>query len=268
VRDSRATESSFTSIDGMRVRFIREGHGPPVVLLHGSGSSLEAFGAVAARLRPSLELIRLDLPGFGMTGPRPDRDYRIETYVELLGQFLDGQSVPRCTVVGHSLGGNIAWNFALTHPERVARLVLLNATGYPDKSRPTAFRLARNPIVRPVMRRRGSRRMTARNLRGLVGPGFTVTEDLERTYAMMRRPGNRDAFVDFAITEQADHSPELRGLCVSTLILRGDGVDGQHFTSDIPNSREIVLAGVGHLMPEEAPTEVATAIAEFVGNHR
>jgi pimeloyl-ACP methyl ester carboxylesterase len=248
----------------MQVRFRREGEGSPVLLLHGSGSSLEAFDEVAARLRPTSEVIRLDLPGFGLTGPRPDRDYRVESYVAFLARFLDGQSVADCTVVGNSLGGNIAWNFALTFPERVRRLVLMNATGYPGKSLPAAIRLARNPLTRPLVRRTGSRSVVARNLRGSVGPRFTVSEAMvDRVFAMMSRPGNRAAFVDFANTGQADRSAKLRGLRVPTLVLRGDGIDGQHFASDIPGSRESVLPGVGHLMPEEAPAEVAAAILGF-----
>jgi len=259
--DSLAAGSSFTSVDGLRVRFAREGRGSVVVLLHGSGSSLDAFDAVAARLSPSCEVLRLDLPGFGMTGPRSDRDYRIESYVAFLGRFLDDQSVADCTLVGNSLGGNIAWNFALSFPERVAGLVLMNATGYPGKSLPTAIRLARNPLTRPLVRRAGSRGAVARNLRGAVGPRFTVSAELvDRVYAMTSRPGNNAAFVDFANTDQADRTAELRGLRVPTLVLRGAGIDGQHFARDIPDCREIVVAGVGHLMPEEAPVEVADAI--------
>jgi pimeloyl-ACP methyl ester carboxylesterase len=265
--DSLAEGSSFTSIDGMRVRFLREGSGPVVLLLHGSGSSLDAFDGIAARLRPACEVIRLDLPGFGLTGPRPDRDYRIESYVAFLGRFLDAQSVEECTVAGNSLGGNIAWNFALAYPERVRRLVLMNATGYPGKSLPTAIRLARNPLTRPLVRRAGSRGAVARNLQGAVGPGFTASQGMvDRIYTMMSQPGNRAAFVDFANTDQVDHSAELRRLQVPTLVLRGDGIDGQHFARDIPDSREVVLPGVGHLMPEEAPAAVADAVLEFLGS--
>ena len=258
--------SSFTSLDGMRVRFVREGRGPAVLMLHGSGSSLDAFDEIAARLRPTCEVVRLDLPGFGLTGPRPDRDYRIESYVSFLSRFLDEQSIERCTLIGSSLGGNIAWNFAATFPERVRSLVLMNATGYPGKSLPTAIRLARNPLTRPLVRRMGSRGAVARNLRGAVGPGFTVPDELvDRVHATISKPGNSDAFIDFANTDQADRSTELRHLQVPALILRGDVIDGQHFARDLPHCREIVLAGVGHLMPEEAPAAVADAVLDFLG---
>jgi pimeloyl-ACP methyl ester carboxylesterase len=267
--DGITSEASLASMDGMRVRFVREGRGPLLVLLHGAGSSLEAFDAIAARLRWTCEVIRLDLPGFGLTGPRPDRDYRIESYVAFLDRFLDAQSVPECTLVGHSFGGNVAWNFALAHPERVRRLVLMNATGYPGKSLPLALRLARHRLTRPLVRRAVSQATVARNLRALVGPGFTVSPTMaERVHAMLSRPGNRDAFVDFANTDQVDHTSELCRLWVPTLVLRSDRVDGQHFARDIPENREIVLPGVGHLMPEEAPADTADAILEFVGGRR
>ncbi|WP_367997455.1 alpha/beta fold hydrolase [Streptomyces sp. GMY02] len=135
----------FTVVEGMRVRYAREGSGPVVLLLHGSGSSLDAYDAVTARLRTSFDVIRPDLPGCGLTGPRPDRDYRIAAYTRFVAGFLDDQDVRACTLVGHSLGGNIAWNFALDHPARTTGLVLLNATGYPGKTLPLAMRLARTP---------------------------------------------------------------------------------------------------------------------------
>ena len=125
-------DSRFVPVDGLRVHYQRAGRGAAAVLLHGSASSLHGFERVAALLLPSLDVIRLDLPGFGLTGPRADRDYRIPTYASMLARFMEALNVPRYAVVGNSLGGNIAWNLALDHPERVNGLVLINATGYPE----------------------------------------------------------------------------------------------------------------------------------------
>jgi pimeloyl-ACP methyl ester carboxylesterase len=151
----------------------------------------------------------------------------------------------------------------------VRGLVLMNATGYPGKSLPTAIRLARSPLTRPLVRRMGQRAAVARNLRGAVGPGFTVPEAMiDRTFAMMSQPGNRAAFVDFANADQADRSAELCQLRVPTLVLRSDRIDGQHFARDIPDSHEIVVPDVGHLMPDEAPAEVARVIGDFLGSRR
>jgi pimeloyl-ACP methyl ester carboxylesterase len=260
--------SAFCELDGMRIHYTRDGSktsGTTIVLLHGSGASLHIFNPVAAQLARKFDVVRLDLPGFGLTGPRPDRDYTIETYVQLLDRFLDQHAAGRVLLAGHSLGGRIAWTYALEHADRLSGLVLMNATGYPEKSVPLALRLPRNPFLRPILRRFGSRRATAQNLRGVVGPGSSAVDDamIDRVHALMSRPGNRSAFVDFANTDQRDRSAEIRTITTPTLVLRSDLIDGQHFARDIADSREVVLAGVGHLMPAEEPAAVADAITMF-----
>jgi pimeloyl-ACP methyl ester carboxylesterase len=254
--------SQFISVDEMRVHFKREGRGPTIVLLHGSGSSLHCFDQVVATLASSCDVVRLDLPGFGLTGPRPDRDYRIESYVSFLEHFVSALMIGRFSIAGNSLGGNIAWNFALDYPERVQRLILMNATGYPEKSLPAAMRLMRNPVARALLRRWMPRSATARNLRKVVGSRMAQIDDsmIDRVHALVSRPGNRGAFIDLANTSQRDRSAEICKVKAPTLVLRGESVDGQHFVRDIPGSREIVYEGVGHLLPDEAPIDVAKAI--------
>ncbi|MGW6194750.1 alpha/beta fold hydrolase [Kribbella sp. NPDC055110] len=237
-----------------------------MVLLHGSGSSLEGFERVAALLAASYDVIRPDLPGFGRTGPRPDRDYRVQTYARTIARFLTAIEVPHFVLVGNSLGGNIAWNLALDAPERVDALVLINATGYPEKTLPAGLRLARNPLLRPVLRRWLPRSATERGLREAVGANTNIVDAamVDRVHALTSRPGNRSAFVDFANTDQPDRSAEIPKIAVPTLVLRSAGIDGQHFASDIPGAAEHVHADGGHLLPEEDPDWVAAAITEFL----
>nr|WP_280304428.1 alpha/beta hydrolase [Nocardia abscessus] len=177
---------------------------------------------MAAALSSSFDVIRPDLPGFGLTGPRADRDYRIQTYAETVAAFLDSIGVSKASVVGDSLGGNIAWNFALDHQQRVDRLVLINATGCPGKSLPLALRLARNPIGRVLMRNLASRSATERNLRSAVGSRKSVVDDamVDRVHAMLTRPGNQKAFIDFANTDQIDRTTEIPAIAAPTLVLR------------------------------------------------
>ncbi|CAH2813082.1 MAG: hypothetical protein CBARDMAM_7396 [uncultured Caballeronia sp.] len=249
----RDSNSRFTELHGVHVHFKREGRGPIVVLLHGNGSFV-------AHLATSCQVIRLDLPGFGLTGPRQDRDCWIEAYVDFLKSFLARLGISPVVLAGNSLGGK----FALTHPTDVRRLVLMNVTGYQEKTLPLAFRLARSVLGRPLLRAMISRRSTAANLRKLVGPRMKSIPGamVDRVFAMMKRPGNFQAFVDLANTPQRDKSGRIPEIKVPTLVLRGDLIDGQHFTRDIAGSREIVYVGVGHLLPDEVPSEVAAAIRE------
>ncbi|WP_280377138.1 alpha/beta fold hydrolase [Nocardia wallacei] len=257
-------DSRFATVEGRNIHYKRAGTGPSVVLLHGSGSSLHCFDRVAAAL-PSFDVIRPDLPGFGLTGPRDDRDYRVQTFAKTVAAYLDALDVTRASVVGNSLGGNIAWNFALDYPQRVDRLVLINATGYPGKSLPLALRLARNPMGRALIRHMSSRSATARNLRSTVGRPSAVDNALvDRVHAMLTRPGNQEAFIDFANTDQIDRTAEIPGIAVPTLMLRSASVDGQHFTRDIPGSIERVHPSGGHLLPDEDPEWVASGLLNFL----
>jgi len=259
-------DSRFAAVDGMRIHYKRSGRGPTVVLLHGSASSLYGVEALAQRLWPSFDVIRPDLPGFGVTGPSPDRDYRVATYAATLARFLDAIGVEHYTVAGNSLGGNIAWNLALDHPERLTGLVLINATGYPDKQLPAGMALARNPVIGQLLRRFMPRRAVGRSLRQAVGPNCDIVDAamVERTHRLWNRPGNRSAFVDFLTTDQPDRSAEIPNIDVPTLVLRSADMDGQHFTRDIAGSVEKVHPDGGHLLPEEDPAWVADAITQFL----
>lgn len=259
-------DSRFAAVDGMRVHYKRSGRGPSVVLLHGSASSLYGVEVLAQRLWASFDVVRPDLPGFGVTGPRPDRDYRISTYAATLARFLEAIGVEHYTLAGNSLGGNIAWNLALDHPERLTGLVLINATGYPDKQLPAAMRLARNPVVGRLLRRFMPRRAVERSLRQAVGPNSDIVDAamVERAHRLWNRPGNRSAFVDFLTTDQPDRSGEIPHISVPTLVLRSADMDGQHFTHDIEGSIEKVHPNGGHLLPEEDPAWVADVITDFL----
>ena len=73
--------SRFIDVDGMKVHYRDEGSGPPLLLLHGTGASLHTFNAWAAALSPHFRVVRMDLPGFGLTGPSPGADYSIPAFV-------------------------------------------------------------------------------------------------------------------------------------------------------------------------------------------
>ena len=260
------TRSQFVDVDGLRLHYKRGGRGPALLLLHGTTSSLEHFDRAAAILQKSFDIIRPDLPGFGLTGPRPHGDYRVATYAATMAQFMKKLDVPRYAVAGNSLGGNVAWNLALDYPERLRALVLVNATGYPEKSMPVGMRLARNPVVRPLMRAWMPRRMVERGLHQAVGPNSTIVDDamVTRVHHLWNQPGNRSAFVDFVNTDQPDRSAEITCITVPTLVLRSAGIDGQHFASDIAGSREAIHPDGGHLLPEEDPVWFADQVTTFL----
>ena len=94
-------DSRFADVDGLRIHYKRAGQGRALVLLHGTASSLHHFGPVADKLSESFDVIRPDLPGHGLTGPRKDRDYRIPAYATVVARFLDVLGVKQCAVAGN-----------------------------------------------------------------------------------------------------------------------------------------------------------------------
>ncbi len=140
--------SVFLDVAGMKVHLRDQGprdDPSPVVLLHGTSSSLHTWEGWAQALSGGRRVISLDLPGFGLTGPAPDGDYRIERYVAFMTAVLDALEVRHCVIGGNSFGGWVAWETALALPGRVDKLVLVDASGYPPTatSMPIGFRLAR-----------------------------------------------------------------------------------------------------------------------------
>ena len=166
--------SSFIPIAGMDVHYRDEGNRTdsiPIVLIHGTGSSLHTYDDWARNLKEDYRVIRMDLPAYGLTGPFPDRKYTIDHYVIFIKDFLSALGIKKCRLAGNSLGGNIAWNFTLQYPEMVDKLVLIDAAGYPasSKSIPVAFKIARIPVLN--------------NLFTYISPHFIVESSVKNVYA-------------------------------------------------------------------------------------
>jgi pimeloyl-ACP methyl ester carboxylesterase len=103
---------------------------PVVVLIHGFGGSLHSWEAWADGLASNHRVIRFDLPGSGLSSPDPTGDYSDARTMQLLIALMDQLGVGRADIVGHSIGGRMAWTFAATHPERVNKLVLVSPDGF------------------------------------------------------------------------------------------------------------------------------------------
>ena len=112
------SDSSFININGTNVHYRDEGNSNdsiPIVLMHGTGSSLHTYDFWSDNLKSTNRIIRMDLPAFGLTGPFLSRDYSISNYTTFLKEFLDSINIRQCILVGNSLGGEIAWRLSLIH---------------------------------------------------------------------------------------------------------------------------------------------------------
>jgi pimeloyl-ACP methyl ester carboxylesterase len=264
--------SRFVEIDGLRVHHRIEGDGPVLVLLHGNSSSLHTWEGWTAALSSRFKVVRLDLPGFGLTGPRPDRRYDVQSYSAFVADFLDRLGVSRASIAGNSLGGNIAWHFAAAHPERVEKLILLDAAGFPRAGPPPLpMRLARIPVLSGVLRWVSPRPLVEKSLREVYGDPSHVTPELvDRYLTLSRREGNRQAFIDRANTEATDDTALLKSISAPTLIMWGgrdrwaDPADAERFHQAIAGSSVLRYPELGHIPMEEAPERTAADASSFL----
>lgn len=244
---------------------------PAVLMLHGFGASLQTWDVWAPALSATHRVIRLDLPGNGLSDPDPANDYTDARSIELVLSLMDQLGVARTSIVGHSIGGRIAWTFAARYPERTERLVLVAPDGFASPG----FEYGRAAEVPAVL---GSMRyvMPKPVLRMSLEPAYAdptfLTEELTTRYHdLMLAPGGRDAMVKrLEQTVLIDPRPMLATIAAPTLLVWGDAdamipvANAQDYLSAVRGSRLVTLPNVGHLPQEEAAESSLAAVADFL----
>lgn len=271
-----AAPSQFLSVNGMQVHLRDEGPRDdplPIVLLHGTSASLHTWDGWVSSLSGQRRVIRFDLPGFGLTGPHPDNNYTMASYVRFVGAVVDQLGVQQFVLAGSSLGGQIAWGTALAMPQRVQQLVLIDSAGYPIQptSVPLGFTVARVPGLRVLMEYVLPRGLVASSLRNVYGDPARVTPELiDRYYDLALRSGNRKALGKRLSQPFAGDEAGLKALKLPTLILWG-GKDrlipvdtARRFASDIAGSKLVVFEDLGHVPHEEDAQRTVAAFKSFL----
>jgi pimeloyl-ACP methyl ester carboxylesterase len=266
-------EEHFESLDGVRVRYVRKGSGPPIVLVHGIASSIYTWKDVLPALATSHDVLAFDLPGFG--GSDQPRDLDAAVYPRVLAALADRVGFARPSLVGHSLGGAVAVMFAADRPERVHRLALLDPAGFNlmPKDRPALLRAA---AAAPAWLDRFS--LPASLLRlGLHqvfhAPAVLTPEHFAEYLAPLRRPGAlasaRSMMASAALTPEA-FAALARRVRAPTLLLWGRDdawipvAHAERFAAAIPGARRVVIDACGHLPQEEKPAETIASLRDFL----
>ena len=261
--------SKFIEIDGARVHYRDEGpsDAPVLVALHGVYSSLHTWNGWVNAL-DAVRVIRLDLPGFGLTGPDTGREYSLSYYVDFLNAFCETLELEDIAVAGNSLGGAVGWRFAVTHDQRVEKLLLLNA-GRQRLLSPEA-RLLTTPWFDFVPRYYTPRATTRAILRDAYGDPTKLSADVVRRYHdLLLRAGNRRAVITLA--QNVSPAPfDPTAVTCPTLVQWGERDDwlppslAEQFVDEISDARLRTYPGVGHVSMEEAPVETATDAEAFL----
>lgn len=265
------SESKFIAIGELQVHYRDEGAGAgyPLVLIHGTSSSLHTWDGWTAALKDQLRVIRMDIPGFGLTGPNATNDYSMVAYCDFLKEFLDALKIDTCYLAGNSLGGEIVWNFAERYPAMVEKAILIDAGGYKHDA-PFVIKLAISPLG-PLFKNITPRYIVARSVYEVYGDDTKVKDSLiDLYYDLALREGNRDAFIARAKVRRATNIDKLSTINVPTLIMWGkediwiDTSFAYLFHRDLANSELILYPGVGHIPMEEIPLLTAKDARRFL----
>lgn len=273
-----SSASQFVEISPGTVVHLRdEGpRGAPVLmLLHGSNASLQTWEPWVARLADRYRVVSLDFPAHGLTGPSAEGVYTSDAYAALVETVRVRLGIETMVLGGNSMGGGVAWRYGLKHPERLAGLVLVDASGQPQpkgSKPPLGFYLARVPGVREILASVTPRWIIERSLVQSVSVTEIVDEAMiDRYWELLLYPGNREATLErFSQYGEPPNTEALRRLDVPTVIIWGNEDRlipvsvAAWFAERLPDARVTVLDGVGHIPMEEAPDRALVPVLKLL----
>jgi pimeloyl-ACP methyl ester carboxylesterase len=268
-------EPRWCEVEGLRVRYVRKGTGPSLLLLHGLGSSIYSWSEVIDGFARRHDVVALDLPGFG--GSDAPADLTLRRLVVVVPAVMDRLGVERASLIGNSLGGAVAALLAVELPVRVERLVLIDSAGFnfSREKRPALLRLV-GAVPAGVLERLPVRRaLTRAALRQVFFDRSKLTDErVEEYVAPLQRPGAVRSLGSLLSSREAGagaFGELLARISAPTLILWGNEdrwvpvADADRFAGAIAGSRTIILKRCGHLPQEERPAETLALVESFLG---
>ena len=185
--------SSFLNIDGVNIHYTDEGIGPAILLLHANYANLIDWKPWVKTLSPNYRIIRMDIPGHGLTEADPLNDYSMPRTVFLIERLISSLGIKQLSVVGASLGGTIGIHFTRNNPEIVDHLILVSPGALNPRVR-GSNEPAKLPKAFNLMTQITPRLLVKGLLTGGFGDPSNISEELiTRWHDLLLREGQRDA---------------------------------------------------------------------------
>jgi pimeloyl-ACP methyl ester carboxylesterase len=273
-------ESQYIEIDSNKIHARIMGQGAPVLLIHGSFSSLHTWEVWQKQLANEYTTISVDLPGHGLTGPNPQGQYDTDYYANLLWKLMDRLDYDTIAIAGNSMGGQVAYKMAVENPEKVTQIILLNSSGasgkadtadFKDENSFSVFSLINHPVFSRLMTSMTPKFLFTMSMKQVYYDESKVTEDkIQRYYDLMLHEGNREATLQRFKQRSPSQFDKLNNLNCPVLIMWGAHdnwipvAHAQRFDSILPNSSLKVYPNAGHVPMEEIPVETANDAINFL----
>jgi pimeloyl-ACP methyl ester carboxylesterase len=261
------TEKSVELL-GTRVVYVEGGTGKPVVFIHGVGGAVLDWEKVLPYFAQRYDTIALDQPGFGKSEKKMDYPYSIDTNAKIVIALLDYKKIDKAFIVGNSMGGEVAAYLAIHYPERVEKLVLVDAAGALKVPHtcgvPQLAWLLGKPIYSMSVSI-GSNDLHAADPERIQPNIATAIFKSDEWWGM--REAWRDDFADII---KLDLKPELKKISAPTLVIWGSQdplLKAHHkwmFWERIPGSELLIIKGGDHTPQLSKPREFEAAVDGFL----
>lgn len=250
--------------------------GPVLLLIHGVCASLHTWDEWVSLLKSHFRIIRFDIPGFGLSGQIPSKNYTPEYSVDLLNKAIEQMGIKKLSIAGNSLGGFIAWKFAIAHPDKVEKLILIDSVGYPQEM-PWLLKFSTNVFVRPFARIAMPRYFINKAVHEVYGDQSKVTDaTVDRYFELSQKEGNRSAWIDVFMvmkdySQKNDLSKGLTDIKCPIMVMWGTKdiwipytTEFPKWQKDLPQAVFKIYEGAGHIPMEEIPEQTAKDAFEFL----
>jgi pimeloyl-ACP methyl ester carboxylesterase len=268
----------YVRVDRMNLFAITRGEGPDLILLHGNPASTYSWRFVIEPLAEDFRVHAFDLPGFGFSDKPANAVYTAAWFAKIIDGYMRAEGIEQAVVVGNSMGGEVATEFAALYASKVRALVLLAPAGLPaddPEQLPFAIRAAQWPVLGPIIAALPIRPMIASGLRaGFYDPSIVSEADVDALYLPLRTENGMVAFFTRLGQRVSDRRADLLGLVrAPTLIIVGDSdrllspeISRRHHEV-IRDSELLEWELTGHLPQEEHPDRVVEEIRRFVADN-
>jgi len=177
----------YVDIDGISTRYVVEGHGAPVLFIHGFGEFLEVWGYNISPLSEHFTVYAPDLPGHGLSG-EPEADYTLDYAARFVANFMKTLQIDRASLVGHSLGGLASLKIAIDFPDRADKLILVDSAGL-SREAPLIYRLATLPVLGKAILKPTLKTVIKHGMKkGFYNPEIIAREWVDLSYKYLKMP--------------------------------------------------------------------------------
>lgn len=271
--DFTTPNSHFMNWRGATIHYTDEGSGKPLLMIHGFGGHYRNFNKLAEEFKGEYRVIRVDLPGFGLSDcPPVDENHPqyVKLYRDFFTFFLDSLHLDSMYVVGNSMGGMMAWNIAALDPSRVSKLVLLGSAGYDLEKTANGLIIIRYKALSKIFDKGLPLFMSKSGAERCYGdPSKVDMTEVQNNNEITNKEGNLQHMLSMARDKDFPDTALIKQVKCPTLIIWGKQdhiVPLEHayrFKRDIPNSELVLFDTCGHVPMIEKTKETSAEMRRF-----